>query len=198
MIRHLAAAVAAVAVCGVLSAEAQVRGTARSSLRLVRAQCPGLPPGPCTPSITFSGGTAQLKRVKQPRAVSNTEFGKVNLNGVSPIPASTLTAIASGTQTYGADPDADCPLANSQVTGPFGTSTMTCIPQGPTAKCRGKLFFNTATAVQCSDVLRTITDINIEVYDSASVGDPAGLIATPGMAILGRIPDCDSGGAGCP
>jgi len=198
MISKLVAASAAIALLGVTAAQAQTRNTARSSLRLVQAQCPGMPAGPCAPGISFTGGTAQITRVKEPRAVSNTQFGRINLNGVFPLPASTLTAQVSGTQIYGSDPDADCPLAGTQVTGLFGTSTMTCIPQGPTARCRGKLFFTAPTAPQCSDVLRTIADITVEVYDSASVGDPAGLIAVPGMAILGRTPDCDSGGAGCP
>ncbi len=195
MFRKLAVASAALAVFGVASSQAQTRGTTKSNLRLVRAQCAGVP---CDPTIDFTGGTAQLKRVKQPKAVSNTEFGRININGVTPLPVAPLTALVSGSQVYGPDPDADCPLANTQVMGVFGTSTMTCIPQGPAAKCRGKLFFASATPVQCSDVLRTITDITVEVYDSASVGDPSGLIAVPGMAILGRVPDCDSGGAGCP
>lgn len=187
--------VSAVLAVFAVSADAQTRSTAKSNLRLVRAQCFGVP---CVPTITFTGGTVQLKRVRQPKAVSNTEFGRINMNGIAPLPVAPLTALVSGKQVYGSDPDFDCPLANTEVNGIFGTSTMTCIPQGPAAKCRGKLFFAASTPVQCSDVLRTITDITVEVYDSASVGNPNGLIAVPGMAIIGRVPDCDSGGSGCP
>jgi hypothetical protein len=60
------------------------------------------------------------------------------------------------------------------------------------------LFFINFTAPACSDVTQVIQDLSVEVYEGGFVGVPEHLIAVFGMNILGKSPDCASGGAGCP
>src|SRR5215813_657196 len=190
---------AAVVVCAG-SAFGQTRNTATSRLRLVRAYCTT---GPCDPFYTFAGGSALIRRVKQPKPVTNRKFGKIRVNslqalGPPPLP-NTLDVEVSGTIFYGSDLNAVCPLANTVVTGPFGTSTMNCVPGAAgDAMCSGNLFFINFTAPACSDVPQVIQDIDVSVYEGGSIGIPTKRIATFGMNILGRTPDCASGGAGCP
>ncbi|MGH7787732.1 MAG: hypothetical protein ACRERC_12740 [Candidatus Binatia bacterium] len=200
MKKLLGAAVAMALVCGVGAAEAQTRGTATSRVRLVRAQCTT---GPCNPFFTFQGGAALIKRAKQPKLVSNRKFGNIRINSLQrlggPLIPATLDAQISGTIFYGADLNAACGLANTVVSGPFATSTMTCTVGGDgSAQCRGNLFFINFTDPECSDVTQTIQDLDIEVYEGGFVGTPERQIANFGMAILGKAPDCASGGSGCP
>jgi len=195
-------ALAAVVVFGLGAgaASAQTRNTAASRLRLVRSYCTT---GPCDPFFTFRGGSAMIKRVKQPKLVTNRKLGKIRLNslqalGPQPIPG-TVEALVSGTIFYGPDLNAVCPLANTVVTGPFATSTMTCV-LGPAAdaNCAGNLFFINFTDPECSDVSQNIQGIDVSIYEGGFVGVPTKRLANFGMNILGRIPDCASGGAGCP
>lgn len=200
MKKLLGAAVAVALVCGVGAAEAQTRGTATSRLRMVRAQCTT---GPCDPFFNFQGGATLIKRAKQPKLVSNRKFGNIRINtlhrlGGEPIPPF-LDAQISGTIFYGQDLNAPCALANTVVSGPFATSTMTCTVGGDgSAQCRGNLFFIDFTDPECSDVTQTIQDIDIEIFEGGYVGVPERKIAKYGMAILGKAPDCASGGSGCP
>ncbi len=180
-------------------AEAQTRNTTASRIRLVRAQCTT---GPCTPFFDFKRGDVQIRAVKNPKPVGDRRFGRVSIvgldSGLNPGPP-TLDAVVSGTQVFGTDPDADCPLANTQVTGVFGTSTMHCnLSAFNYGRCRGDLFFTSLLPQECSDVRRTIQNFSVEVYDGGFAGDPTRRIATIGALILGRSPDCNSGGAGCP
>lgn len=193
-------AAAAIMLFAVSSAEAQTRNTATSRMRMVRAYCTT---GPCNPFFTFQGGATLIKRVKQPKLVSNRKLGNVRITalqrlGGPAIPAF-LDARVSGTVYYGPDLNAACPLANQVVTGPFATSTMTCaVSSAGDANCKGNLFFIDFTEPACSDVSQTIQDIEIEIYEGGFVGVPERLIAVTGMNILGKSPDCASGGAGCP
>ena len=115
---------------------------------MVRAYCTT---GPCDPFYTFAGGSTLIRRVKQPKPVTNRKFGKIRINslqalGPPPLPT-TLDVEVSGTIFYGSDLNAVCPLANTVVTGPFGTSTMNCVPGAAgDANCSGNLFFIDFTA----------------------------------------------------
>jgi hypothetical protein len=198
--RLLVASCAAVVLfLGAYSAEAQTSGTTASRLRLVRAQCTT---GPCTPQFEFKRADVQLRRVKNPKPVGDRRFGKVSIGsldvGLGVFPT-TMEAQVSGRQIWGPDPDGDCPQANSESTGVFGTSLMTCaLSAFNLGRCRGDLFFTTLLDPRCSDVRLTIQDIDVGVYEAGFAGDPNRLVATGGIAILGKVPDCNSGGSGCP
>jgi hypothetical protein len=200
MKKLLGAALAAVVLVCAGSAFGQTRNTATSRLRMARAYCTT---GPCDPFYTFAGGSTLIRRAKQPKLVTNRKFGKLRINslqalGPPPLPA-TLDAQVSGTIFYGPDLNAVCPLANTVVTGPFATSTMNCVVGAAgDATCSGNLFFINFTPPACSDVSQNIQNIDVGIYEGGFVGVPTRRIATFGMNILGRTPDCASGGAGCP
>lgn len=196
----LAAGVTAAALLAVTAAEAQTRNTATSRLRMAQAYCTT---GPCDPFFTFQGGATLIKRAKQPKLVSNRKLGNIRINALQrlggPAIPPFLEAQLSGTTFYGQDLNAVCPLANTVVSGPFATSTMTCtVGAAGDANCKGNLFFIDFTAPECSDVSQSIQDLQIEVYEGGFVGVPERRIATAGINILGKTPDCASGGAGCP
>jgi hypothetical protein len=188
------------ALLAVSAADAQTRNTATSRLRMVRAYCTT---GPCNQFFTFQGGATLIKRAKQPKLVSNRRLGNVRINrltrlGAEPIPAF-LDARMSGTIFYGPDANAACALANTSVSGPFATSTMSCtISSAGDANCKGNLFFTDFTVPACSDVSQAIQEVDIEIFEGGYVGVPERKIAEFGMNILGKSPDCASGGAGCP
>ena len=196
----LATGLAVGALLAVTAAEAQTRNTATSRFRMAQAYCTT---GPCDPWYTFQGGATLIKRAKQPKLVSNRKLGNIRVNalqrlGAPPIPAF-LEARLSGTIHYGQDLNAICVLANSVVSGPFATSTMTCaVGAAGDANCKGNLFFIDFTNPECSDVSQNIQDLEIEVFEGGFVGVPERKIATAGINILGKSPDCASGGAGCP
>ena len=206
MKRLFLVAVAVFVFGSVQTAEAQKTGTTTARLRLVRAQCTT---GPCAPQFDFKRGDVQLRKVKNPRPVGDRRFGRVSMigldAGLNPLP-NTLDVQVSGRQTFDTDPDSDCVLAGTVVTGVFGTSSANCNASAfNLGRCRGDLFFTAIPpfvspflAPQCSDVRRTIEDISIEVYEGGFAGDPAHLIATTGITVLGKTPDCNSGGSGCP
>ena len=200
MKKLLVAALSVAVLLGVGSASAQTRNTATSRQRMVRAYCTT---GPCDVFFTFQGGSTLIKRAKEPRLVTNRKFGKIRINslqrlGGPPIPVA-LEARVSGTTFYGSDLNAVCPLANTTTSGPFATSTMNCVVGAAgDANCSGNLFFINFVPAPCSDVSQVIQDLNIEIFEGGFVGTPEKLIATGGMNILGKSPDCASGGAGCP
>lgn len=200
MKRILAVGIAAAALLAVSAADAQTRNTATSRFRMARAYCTT---GPCNPFFTFQGGATLIKRVKQPKLVSNRKLGNIRINALQrlggPAIPPFLDARVSGTVFYGPDANAVCPLANTVVSGPFATSTMTCtVGAAGDANCKGNLFFINFTAAACSDVSQNIQDLEIEVYEAGGVGVPEKLIGVAGINILGKTPDCASGGAGCP
>jgi len=200
MKKLLGAALMAALLLDLGTACAQTKNTGTSRLRLVRAYCTT---GPCDIFFTFQGGSVLMRRAKEPRIVLNRKFGKVRVNalqriGGPPIPTA-LEAQLSGTIFYGQDQNAVCPLANTVVSGPFATSTMNCVVGAAgDGDCSGPLAFSNFVAPECSDVQQTIQDLDIEVYESGFVGVPERLIATGGINILGKSPDCASGGFGCP
>lgn len=200
MKKLLGAALAVTFVLGVGTASAQTKNTGTSRIRMVRAHCTT---GPCDPFFTFQGGSTLIRRARQPKLVTNRKLGKVRINslqalGAEPIPTA-LDAQLTGTIFYGQDLNAACPLANTVVTGPFATSTMSCVVGAAgAANCNGNLFFIDFTPPACSDVSQVIQDLTIEVYEGGFVGVPERLIGTGGMNILGKTPDCASGGSGCP
>jgi hypothetical protein len=200
MKKLLTAALAGTLVCSASIASAQLMNTRSSRFSLVRAHCTT---GPCNPFFTFNGGRAVFTRAKQPKLVTNRKLGKVRINGLTrlgapPIPPN-LEAEVSGTIFYGQDQNAICPLANTVVSGPFATSTMNCVLEASgSAVCAGQLFFTDFYPAACSDVSQVIQDVTIDVYLGTMVGSTSALIAQAGINILGKSPDCASGGAGCP
>lgn len=200
MRKLLSAALVGAMIVAAGAAEAQLKNTGTTRMRLVRAHCTT---GPCDPFFTFNGGSALFRRAKQPKLVVNRKFGKMRINaltrlGAPPIPVE-LDARLLGTTYYGQDQNAICPLANTVVSGEFATSSLTCIVGAAgDAICSGPLAFTAFTLEQCSDVSQVIQDITVEVYEDGFVGTPERLIATAGINILGKSPDCASGGAGCP
>ncbi|HSQ01570.1 MAG TPA: hypothetical protein VL049_30470 [Candidatus Dormibacteraeota bacterium] len=196
----LAAGVTAASLLLITTAEAQTRNTATSRFRMAQAYCTT---GPCDPWFTFQGGATLIKRAKQPKLVSNRKLGNIRINALQrlggPAIPTSLDAQMSGTTFYGQDQNAVCPLANTVVSGPFATSTMSCtVGAAGDANCKGNLFFIDFTPAECSDVAQSIQDLQIEVYEHGFVGVPERKIATAGINILGKTPDCASGGAGCP
>jgi hypothetical protein len=200
MKKVMGAALAAALILEVGAAAAQTKSTGTSRIRLARAHCTT---GPCDPFFTFQGGAVLLKRGRQPKLVLNRKLGTARINALQqlggvPIPAA-LDLQLSGTIFYGQDQNAVCTLANTPVSGTFATSTMNCtIGAAGAANCNGPLAFIDFTAPECSDVQQTIQGLTVEIYEGGFVGTPERLLATGGMNILGKSPDCASGGAGCP
>ncbi len=200
--RKLLAAVALLLVAGLSgAAEAQINGTASSRVRFARAMCTT---GPCNPSFNFRSGSAQVKRARQPKPITNRKFGRMRLDGVTssgpPLPAS-LDGVVSGRVIYDVDPDTDCALASTESTQVIGTSSMTCQPSGLGAvKCRGDLVFVAGFLddPNCTDVQVYVQDLSMEVYEDGGVGVDGSRLAQNGALVLGNTPDCNSGGAGCP
>lgn len=195
--RALSVFAAATLLLGVQSAVAQTKNSASTRFRLVQAQCTT---GPCHPSLTFSRGSGKINNIKQPKPVGNTFFGKIKITGLNSAALDQLDAEIEGRRIYGADPDGDCPFANTESTGVFGTSTMRCRGNVFTneSRCTGKLFFDALTPPQCSDVPVHTENLRVNVYEEGFAGVQTRLIATNGLFSMGKSPDCDSGGAGCP
>jgi len=196
----LVAAACGVALCVCqTSAIAQTKGASGYIARLVPELCGALP---CNVSgINFTRGEARLSSLKQSDLVFNSKIGRVVLHEVVPPPKG-LQAQLSATLSYGADPNGNCPQANSQVTiSPWATSSLTCIPPPFSffAPCKGDLHVTAITAPECTDVNVIVENITAEVYESGFVGDPTRRVALDGLARSGRSPDCNSGGVGgCP
>jgi len=191
---------AMVAACMANPLQAQTRAVSTLQSGLAMAQCPG--PVPCdTGGITFQRGSVRIRKVKQPDPIYSTFIGTISLQGV--LPAQTnLDAVVSARVSYGADPNGNCPLANTQtVLNPWATSSLTCIASGFGffTNCRGDLNLAALVPLQCSDVDMVFEDVRTQVYEAGLVGTTAGLIARDGHAANGGSPDCDSGGrGGCP
>jgi hypothetical protein len=198
----LTAVAVGVGLCvGATKGWAQTKATTGYMARLVPGQClSGGVPAPCNASgITFSRGEVHLSKLKQSQLATSTFIGRVFLQDVSP-PQTQLDARLSALLSYGRDPDGTCPLANTQVTAsPWATSSMVCMPASSGVSCRGDLQLTALIASGCTDVDVVVEDVTLEVYESGFAGDPTHLIARDGQTIIGRIPDCDSGGSGgCP
>ncbi len=181
---------------------AQEKGTAASRLRMARAMCTT---GPCNPSFNFRGGSAQFKRLKQPRPMTDREIGRLRLDGVSSsgpsLPASLDGVVTARVNFDATDPDLDCAAAGSDATQVIATSSLSCKQKGATTvSCRGDLVLVNGFLddPDCTDVQLFISDVVVEVYEDGGVGDDAQKIAQNGALVVGKTPDCDSGGSGCP
>ena len=184
---------------------AQTRGTTGQRQGLVQAQCPVLGvPQPCDPGTIFGRGTFRIKRLKQPKLLFNQGVGRIRMLNVSPPQPFGLDAKVSGLVSFGNDPDSDCPLANTQtLVDPLFTATMTCVTvtSGLASNCKGLLQYPNPSAIPpatCTDVTFIVENVQAEVYEDGSVGDPSALVARNGITVLGRSPDCNSGGTNCP
>jgi len=200
--RKMLAAIAVLLALGLAgTADAQTKGTAVSRLRFARAICTT---GPCNPFFNFRAGSIQVKRAKQPRPLTDRIFGRMRIDGLTsvgpPLPAS-LDGVVTGRLIYGSDPDTDCAAAGSDTVQVIGTSSLSCSPGGLGAvKCRGDMVLNSGVLddPNCTDVQVYAQDMVFEVYEDGGAGMDASRIASSGALILGRTPDCNSGGSGCP
>jgi hypothetical protein len=191
-------ALVAIAVLGISAVEAQEVATAKTRVRMVRAFCTT---GPCNPAISFSSGGANITRLKQPKPLSKRKIGKIRLRGVqsTPLP-NALDAILTARFVYDTvDPDGDCPDLGSDSVQTLATSSMFCRQQIDVATCGGDLLVPLGLFdPRCTDVRVTLLDLDLDVYEFGMVGTDSARVATQGVSIVGREPDCSSGGSGCP
>ena len=163
------------------------------------------PTGPCNPAYDFRAGSAQFKRLKQPRPLTRREIGKLRLDGVSftgPGLPSTLDGVVTARVNYdGVDPDSDCASVGGDSTFVVATSSLACSQGGSTTtSCRGDMVLSSGFLddPNCTDVQVYISDIVVEVFEDGGAGVNTQKIARNGALLTGKTPDCDSGGAGCP
>lgn len=188
----------AAAMSMVPAAQAQEVATSSTRWRMVRAFCTT---GPCAPTLNFDSGAALLRRIKQPKPLSKRKIGRIRVNGVTaPVLPGALEARMNARFVWDTvDPDGDCPDLGGDSTEVLATSSMFCKPSGLGVTCGGDLLAPVGLFdPRCTDVRLTLLNINVEVYEFGQVGVPTSLVAVPGMGILGRSPDCSSGGSGCP
>jgi hypothetical protein len=180
------------------SASAQEVASAKTRVRMVRAFCST---GPCVPAVDFESGSAHVNRLKQPKPLAKRKIGRVRLLGVqsTPLP-NALEAVLTARFVYDTvDPDSDCPDLGSDSVQTLATSSMFCKPQLDRAGCGGDLLTPIGLFdPRCTDVRVTLLDPKIAIYQFGMAGTSAALIATDGISIVGREPDCSSGGSGCP
>jgi len=158
-----------------------------SKLNLVQAQCPGNPPGPCSPSFTFTSGTAILIGQKEPSPACHdperAKGGEVRLAGVSKDGAAfsgTLLAQAELQTTFGKDANGNCELQNLQVRVPSLSGELTC----RNGKCKGTLLSVACLPGNCADTLITTEFISLVVQDDAGRS-----LATPGTFVAAAKAD---------
>jgi hypothetical protein len=157
---------------------------APSKITLVQAQCPGAPPGPCSASFTFASGFAVLTSQREPKPTcpktgmpGEASGGSVQLKGVSKSGASfdgTLTAEVSLFTTFGADPNGNCELAETQITTPSLTASLTCTR----GKCKGTLVPIACLPKTCAD-----TPITSELSSLVVRDDTGQALAAPGTTL---------------
>jgi hypothetical protein len=160
-------------------------GSLSTTRSLVQAQCPG--PVPCNSlGIFFAKGKATIEVVRPPHAVGNRKVGKVKMSRVFP-PQPALEALVIGDITYGADPNGNCALANTQALGAiYATADMTCITRQFAANCKGSLALPALIPPECTDVAVFVRNAHIEVYDINAPGNVTSLIGRDGMMISGH------------
>ncbi len=179
--------------------QAQEVATSKTRVRMVRAFCTT---GPCNPNINFESGAALINKMKQPRPLSKRKIGKIRLQKVQsapPLPGALEAQVTARFVYDTVDPDGDCPDLGEDSVQTLATSSLFCKSGGVTATCGGDLLapiglFDT----RCTDVRVTILDIDVEVFEFGMVGTDTAKVATQGISIVGRTPDCSSGGSGCP
>ena len=153
-----------------------------SKLNLVQAQCPGRPPGPCSPSFAFASGTAILVGQKEPTPACHdperAKGGEVRLAGVTKDGApfsGTLLVQAELQTTFGTDTNnGNCELQNLQVRVPSLSGELAC----RAGKCKGSLLSVACLPGTCADTLITTEFISLVVQD-----DGGRSLATPGTFV---------------
>jgi hypothetical protein len=159
-----------------------------SRLSLVPAQCPGVPPGPCSPGFAFAAGTAVLVGARQPvptcpggkqASGGKVTLAKVTKNGVAF--SGTLRATVTLRTTFTVDQhNANCDLSGIQIELPALSGDVTC----QNGKCKGSLFGIGCVPPTCADTFLTTEYISLVVSDDA--GQP---LATPGTFVPAAADD---------
>ncbi len=200
LLRVAVGAVLVLVIAGPVSA--QLKGTATSRVRMVRAICTT---GPCAPAFNFRTGSTQIKKLRQPKPMTDRDIGRMRLDGVSTtgpsLPASLDGQITARVNYDTVDPDSDCVAVGTDVTQVIATSSLSCTQKGSTTtSCRGDVVLVSGVLddPDCTDVQVFISDLLVEVFEDGGVGDDAQKLAQNGILGIGKTPDCDSGGAGCP
>jgi hypothetical protein len=164
-----------------------VTGSGVTMRSIVQAQCAG--PVSCNSlGITFAKGKVRIQLIRPPSLVGDIEVGRIKMNRVFPAQPA-LEARVVGDITYGADPDGDCPLANTQALGAvYATSRMTCHTRGAASDCKGTLALPTLLPAGCTDVGVLVNNAHIQVYDINAPGSPTSLIGRDGLKISSPRP----------
>ncbi len=194
----LSAIVVVVGVVGSSDVDAQEVATAKTRVRMIRAFCTT---GPCDPGVHFESGSAHVNRFKQPKPLAKRKIGRIRLLGVqSGVLPSSLEAIVTARLIWDTvDPDSDCPDAGADSVETIATSSMFCKQQVDRATCGGDLLVPVGLIdPRCTDVRVTMQDLDFEVFEFGMVGTDTAKVATQGISLVGRTPDCSSGGSGCP
>ncbi len=193
---------ASVAVAFVLSAfsmvHAQEVATSTMRFRMVRAFCTT---GPCNPNINFETGGGHIKKMKHPKPLAKRKIGQIRVQGVQSVPLpSALEVQVTARFVYDTvDPDGDCPDLGDDSVQTLATSSMFCNQAVDHASCGGDLLVPLGLFdARCTDVRLTVLDIDVDVFEFGMVGTDTAKVATQGISIVGRAPDCSSGGSGCP
>lgn len=159
-----------------------------SRLSLVQAQCPGVPPGPCSPGFAFATGTAVLVGQRQPVPTcpggKQPSGGKVMLTKVTKNGAAfsgTLRASVTLKTTFTVDQhNGNCDLSGIQIEIPSLMGDVTC----GNGKCKGSLVGIGCLPPACADTFFTTEFISLVVSDDA--GQP---LATPGTFVPAAADD---------
>jgi hypothetical protein len=178
-------------------------GARRGTLPLIRTYCTDTT-GPCDPWFTFKRGRMKTAKGRRPSLspekwnASRIQIDQLQRLGERPLPPA-LEARISGTIVFGDDPTASCPLANTVSSGPFAAATMTCrtrrIGDGD---CVGHPTLINPPPAACADVEHSIQNLQVDVYEGGFAGVDERWVASGGIGVFGKSPDCASGGAGCP
>jgi len=153
-----------------------------SRLSLVQAQCPGVPPGPCSPGFAFAAGTAVLVGQRQPIPTcpggKPASGGKVTLAKVTKNGAAfsgTLRVSVTLRTTFTIDQhNGNCELSGIQIEIPSLQGDVAC----RNGKCKGSMLGIGCLPTTCADTFFTTEFISLVVNDDA--GQP---LATPGTFV---------------
>ena len=165
------------------TAGARPKVTPPSKLSLVQVQCGTVPPGPCSPSFAFTGGTAILTGETATQAAchppTRPKGGSVRMVGVtkSGTPfTGTLHASIVLKATFGIDRhNGNCELQGVQITTESLTGDIACRK----GKCKGDLFGILCLPGTCADESFTTEFVSLVVNDDA--GQP---LAAPGIFVV--------------
>jgi hypothetical protein len=175
--------VALVVLAAVSAAEgARLKLPPPSRLSLVQAQCPGVPPGPCSPAFTFATGTAVLIGQRQPVPTCPGQKppvgGKVTLTKVTKNGALFTGSLRAGmtlNTTFMADThNGNCELSGIQIELEALIGEVAC----KNGKCKGTMVGIGCVPTTCADTF-FVTE-----FGPLVVTDDTGLrLATPGTFV---------------